>query len=224
MAYRYAARARLVQQIDNTTFEDTVTGRRVVISSDGGRLRLREHQRGPKTKKGRRRNTGAWREPKVLLVDVVNAEGKRDATFVPVMDATRKGPDAGFALLRTSLQRLEITQADQGLFIADGAPWIGKRVPLLVQALGLAAQQVHELLDFYHAVQHLGQVTALRKDWSAKARARWRSQQRRFLLQGQVEQVIAAVQALCRGRNSKAIRTQRDYFTKNQSRMAYATL
>jgi hypothetical protein len=39
-----------------------------------------------------------------------------------------------------------------------------------------------------------------------------------------VEQVIAAVQALCRGRNSKAIRTQYAYFIKNQSRMAYAKL
>jgi hypothetical protein len=103
------------------------------------------------------------------------------------MYATLKGPDAVFDLLRTSLQRLAITQADQGLFLADGAPWIWKRVPLLVQALGLAAQQVHELLDFYHAVHHLGHVTALRRDWSAKARARWRTQQRRFLLQGQVE-------------------------------------
>ena len=134
IAYRYAARARLVQQVERTTFEDTVAHRRVVISSDGGRLRLRETKRGPKTKKGRRRSTGAWREPKVLLGYVVDAEGKRDATFVPVMDATLKGPDAVFALLRTSFQRLEITQADQGLFLADGAPWIGKRVPLLVQA------------------------------------------------------------------------------------------
>ena len=110
------------------------------------------------------------------------------------------------------------------LFIADGAPWIWKRVPLLVQALGLAAQQVHELLDFYHAVHHLGQVAALRKDWSAKARTRWRTQQRRLLLRGEVEQIIAAVQGICRGRNSKAIRTQRDYFIKNKGRMAYATL
>lgn len=213
-----------MQQVEHTAFKDTVAGRRVVISSDGGRLRLRETKRGPKTKKGRRRYTGAWREPKVLLVDVVDAEGKRDATFVPVIDATLKGPDAVFALLRTSLQRLAITQADQGLCIADGAPWIWKRVPLLVHALGLAAAQVEELLDFYHAVQHLGQVAALRKDWSAKVRAQWRTQQRRFLLQGQVEQVIAAVQALCRGRNSKAIRTQLTYFIKNQSRMAYAKL
>ena len=99
---------------------------------------------------------------------VVDAEGKREASFAPFIDATLKGPDAVFALLRTYLQRLEITQADHVLFIADGAPWIWKRVPLLVQALGLAAEQVHELLDFYHAVQHLGQVAALRKDWSAK--------------------------------------------------------
>src|SRR6266699_7184047 len=46
----------------------------------------------------------------------------------------------------------------------------------------------------------------------------------RHLLRGEVEQVIAAVQGLCRGRNSKAIRTQRDYFIKNKSRMAYAKL
>ncbi len=224
IAYRYAARARLEQQIERTVFEDTVAGRRVVISSDGGRLRLRETKRGPKTKKGRRRYTGAWREPKVLIVYVVDAEGKRDASFAPVIDATLKGPDAMFALLRTYLQRLNITQADQVLFIADGAPWIWKRVPLLVHALGLAAEQVHELLDFYHAVQHLGQVAALRKDWSAQARTRWRTQQRHLLLRGEVEQVIAAVRSICRGRHSKAIRTHREYFIKNQSRMAYAKL
>ena len=224
IAYRYAARARLDHQIETTTFEDTVAGRRVVISSDGGRIRLREAKRGPKTKQGRRRSTGAWREPKVLIMYVVDAEGKREASFAPVIDATLKGPDAVFALLRTYVQRLSITQADQVLLVADGAPWIGKRVPLLVQALGLAAHQVHELLDFSHAVQHLAQVAALRNDWSAKARSRWRTQQRRLLLRGQLEQVIAALRDLCRGRNSKAMRTHRDYFIKHQSRMAYAQL
>lgn len=224
IAYRYAARARLEQQLDTAVFEDTVAGRRVVISSDGGRLRLRETKRGPKTTKGRRRYTGAWREPKVLIIYVVDAAGKREASFAPVIDATLQGPDAVFALLRTYLQRLEITQADQVLFIADGAPWLWKRVPLLVHALGLTAEQVHELLDFYHTVQRLGQVAALRKDWSAKARTRWRTQQRHLLLQGEVAQVIAAMQVICRGRKSKAIRTHLNYFIRNQSRMAYAKL
>src|SRR6266852_7787109 len=86
IAYRDAARARLDHQIETTTFEDTVAGRRVVISSDGGRIRLREAKRGPKTKQGRRRSTGAWREPKVLIMYVVDAEGKREASFAPVID------------------------------------------------------------------------------------------------------------------------------------------
>jgi len=39
-----------------------------------------------------------------------------------------------------------------------------------------------------------------------------------------VKQVIAAVQMICRGRNSKAIRTHLRYLIKHQSRMAYAKL
>lgn len=224
IAYRFGARARLSQQLDDTVFDDTVSGRRVVVSSDGGRIRLRETKRGPKTKKGRRRYRGAWRAPKVLIIYVVDAQGKREAHFAPVMDATLKGPDAVFGLLRTYLQRLHITQADRVLFIADGAPWIWKRIPALVRTLGLEAEQVYDLLDFYHAAQHLAQVAARRKDWNAKARSRWRNHQRRLLLRGQVEAVIEAVRELCRGRNSKAIRQHRDYFVKNQSRLAYAEL
>ena len=45
-----------------------------------------------------------------------------------------------------------------------------------------------------------------------------------MLLRGEVDQVIAAMQVLCRGRNSKVIRTHREYFIRNQSRMAYAKL
>jgi len=154
-----------------------VAGRRVVSSSDGGRMRLRETKGGPQPTKGRQRSTGAGRDPQGLIMYVVDAEGKREASLAPVRDATLKGPDAVFALLRTYVQRLSITQADQVLCGADGAPWIGQRGPLLVQAFGLAATHVHALLDFYHAVQHLAQVAALRTDWSAQARRRWRPHQ-----------------------------------------------
>src|SRR5437762_10126789 len=49
IAYRYAARARLEQQVNNAAFEDSVAGRRVVISSDGGRMRLRASIMAPAT-------------------------------------------------------------------------------------------------------------------------------------------------------------------------------
>jgi len=81
-------------------------------------IRLRETN-GTEDNKRTQALTGAWREPKVLIVYVVDAEGKREARFAPFIDATLKGPDAVFALLRSYLQRLEITQADQVLFIAD---------------------------------------------------------------------------------------------------------
>ena len=55
IAYRYAARARIEPQIETTEFAESVSGRRVVMRRAGGRIRLRETKRGPKTKKGRRR-------------------------------------------------------------------------------------------------------------------------------------------------------------------------
>ena len=80
------------------------------------------------------------------------------------------------------------------------------------------------MIDFYHAVEHLGKVAALRKSWSAKERRRWIRKHRCLLLKGHVEQVVAAVRTLCRGRHSKAVTTERNYFIRHQQRMAYPTL
>ncbi len=226
LTYRYAERARVVQQAGLLSLgEDArVAGRRVVVSLDGGRVRLRENKRGPKTKKRRTRYKGAWREPKLLIIYVVDAQGKLEKSFAPLIDGTFQGPDALYQLIQGYLESLGIQQADEILFVADGAHWIWNRIPDLVAALSLDSERVHELIDFYHAVEHLGTVAALGKSWSAKERKAWVRKQRRLLLKGQVEQVVKAVQTICRGRNNKAITTERDYFVRNQSRMAYPTL
>jgi hypothetical protein len=80
LSYRYAERARAEQQAGRIPLNDgdTLEGRRVVISTDGGRTRLREKKRGPKTKKDRTRFRGAWREPKLLIIYVVDAQGKQE--------------------------------------------------------------------------------------------------------------------------------------------------
>ena len=224
ITYRFAQRARTAQRMMELDFGAGVEGRRVAISADGGRIRLREKKRGKKTAKGGNRFRGAWREPKLFIIYGVDAEGKLERSFMPIIDALIRGPDAMFKLLHAYLSQLNLTQADQVLFIADGAPWIWNRVPGLIKRLGLAPDQVHELIDFYHAVEHLGKVAALRKNWSAKQRKSWVRKHRKLLLKGHVEKVISAVKSICRGRNSSAIRTQRDYFVKNSSRMAYKRL
>ena len=72
-AYRYAARARAAQQSAACGLLDRVTGKRVVVSLDGGRVRVRRKKRGPKTKKGRNRFHTDWKEPKLLS----RVEGRR---------------------------------------------------------------------------------------------------------------------------------------------------
>jgi hypothetical protein len=160
----------------------------------------------------------------LFIIYVVNAEGKLDRSFMPIIDALIRGPDAMFKLLHAYLIQLNLSEADRILFIADGAPWIWNRIPDLIKRLGLEPDQVHQLIDFYHAVEHLGKVASLRKGWSSKQRKSWVRKHRNLLLQGHVDKVISAVKAICRGRSSKAIRTQMDYFVKNSARMAYDRL
>ena len=224
LSYAYAQRARRVQQLERIAFDTTAAGRRVVISCDGGRVRLREPKRGRKSQKGRARYNGAWREPKLIIIYVVDPEGKQEKCFAPLIDGLLMQPDTIFKLLRGYLRQLQIEHADQVLFVADGATWIWPRVEQLFSALGVGPDRAYELVDFYHAVEHLGKVAGLRKSWSATQRRRWVTRHRRLLLKGEVNRVVAAVCEICRGRHSKAIRTERDYFLKNAARMAYAKL
>ena len=223
LAYRAAERARMAQRMGEYGWQeqDNLSGRRVVVSTDGGRIRLREKKRGPKTGKGRTRYHGAWREPKLCVIYVVDEEGRQSQQFAPLIDGVLNGPDALFALLTSYLQELHIEEADQLLFVSDGAIWIWNRIAALLQALGIASEKVHFLIDFFHAVEHLGRVAALRKDWTPRVRKRWFNRQRKLLHQGQVDQVIEAIRILCRGRNSRAIRTQLTYFVKHRTHMAY---
>ncbi len=224
IAYCVAERARKAWELGNYSLTETLAGRRVVISTDGGRTRIRRNKVGRKTRKGRRRYSTRWREPKLLIVYVVDGNGKHDSSMSPIIDATMTGPDAIFGMFMHYLRELEIEKAEQVLCVADGAHWIWRRFHPLVKALGLDPERVFQLIDFYHAVEHLGSVAALRKSWSNKQRKAWVLKHRQLLLNGEVDRVIAAVKELCRGRNSKAVRTQRNYFINNRARMAYAKL
>ena len=221
---RFAARAKASQRIGSYEFAETVEGRRVVISTDGGRIRIRKNKRGPKTKKGRNRYSTDWREPKLLIVYVVNEEGRMERKFCPFIDGTMKGPDAIFGLLRFYLSKLKLSKADQILFVADGARWIWNRVPQLLEALGVHLKHAYELVDFYHAVEHLGKVAACRKSWSPAERKKWVKKHKKLLRSGKIQKVTDAIKTLCKGRSSKEFRRERKYFLRNQHRMSYHTI
>lgn len=223
LTYRSTQRARMVQQSDGwiESEKGAGAGRRIIASCDGGRIRLRENKRGRKTKKGRTRYKGAWREPKLLIIYMVDAEGKKIKEYAPLIDGTLQGPDSIFRLLLHYLRQFEMQDNDQLLFIADGAKWIWNRVPALLKELGVKANQAWQLIDFFHAAQHLHAVARLRKGWHATQRQRWVTTQRNRLRKGEVKHVISDIAKWCRGRNSKAISAELNYFKKHRHRMAY---
>src|SRR3982751_4838480 len=215
IAYRFATRARAAQQAGRLNWGETVAGRRVIVSTDGGRIRIRTTKRGPKTAKGRNRYRTDWREPKLLIIYVVDEKGQMDRDFAAVIDATLGGPDAIFKLMEFYLRELAITTADRVLFVADGARWIWNRVGAMLRRLGVEPEQVNELVDFYHAVEHLGKIAAFQRRWTASERQAWIGRQRRRLLKGKYEEVQAAIDAVCGSRPGKALRREREYFKRN---------
>src|SRR3954447_4448805 len=170
IAYRFATRARAAQRAGTLNWGEAVAGRRVVVSTDGGRIRIRTAKRGPRTAKGRNRYRTDWREPKLLIIYVADDQGRMDRGFHAVIDGTLAGPDAIFKLMEYYLRELKITAADKVLFVADGARWIWNRAGAMLRRLGVKPDQVHELVDFYHAVEHLGKIAAWQRRWTAAER------------------------------------------------------
>jgi hypothetical protein len=216
VAYHFAQRARSRQEVDGMGIEGSLAGRRVVISTDGGRLRVRKNKRGKKTKKGRSRYHTDWREPKLLVIYVVDEKGRIAQEFSPVIDGTLQGPDEVFRLLEFYLRELEINRAKEVLFIADGAKWIGERVTKLWERLGLVGVvRCRELVDFYHVVEHVYALAALNTSWRAATRKQWATRQRRRLWRGELTQFLEEVERLCRGKRGKGWARERDYLLRN---------
>jgi len=220
---RFALRARNCQEQGEFPLKDLeVSGRRVVISIDGGRVRIRTNKKGPKTKKGRRRYHTDWREPKLFIIYIIDDEGKLEKKFSPVIDASLNGPESIFALLGFYLHMINIRQASHVAFIADGALWIWKRAKALLHELGLQAEQIHFVLDFYHAVEHLSHLLEL-KGFPAADKKLYLRKYRRILLNGTSETFLEFIASLTRRARSKAIIRERNYFNKNKEKMKYSS-
>jgi hypothetical protein len=229
VVYHYAQRVRLAQKTAKMFPGESLKGRVVVITTDGGRIRIRKDRKA-KTKKGRKRYSTHWREPKLLMIYTVKQHCGRtqiDKSFAPVIDGTLNGPDALFRLLRYYLEQLKITEADKVLVVADGARWIWKRAASLLRGLKVAPEKVHQAVDFYHAMEHLGKAADLAGCFNEKQKKKWLKTQSKRLLSGETEKVVAELEALAAKKPSKNLKTELGYFVRHgreEKRMEYATL
>jgi len=97
------------------------------------------------------------------------------------------------------------------VFLGDGAPWIWNLVTQYYP-------HAHQIVDWYHAEEHLEIVTAAAFSDLAQ-RTNWLEEVTQALWDGQVEDVIAACDALAQTclQASQAV----TYFTNNMERMRY---
>ena len=187
-----------------------VTGRRIVVTTDGGRVRLRECRRG-KTKKGWKKFAAKWREPRLFMIYAVDENGRLAKDFPPVIDGSLGSCDQLFAMMACCLKGLSIANADRVLFVADGAAWIWKRVPKLVKSLGLKSVRVQQLIDFWHVVEYLGKLADSKK-LNGKEKKRWMTTQKNRLLRGEIGSVVEALKTLLGNRKTKDQKRWLNYF------------
>ena len=200
-------------------------GKRVVIATDGGRLRERcPARRGRRrTKTGHRRYDAPWREPKLLTIYVIGKDGTIDNEFRPVYDGTLGDCDVIFDMLVGYLKALGAHEAGELILLGDGAKWIWERAANLVARVGIAADRVTQIIDWCHAVGTLHEIAEARVSWSPTERERWIKRAKKKLHAGRIDDLLALIDALAVGRRAKAVSEHRDYFARNASRMQYAS-
>jgi hypothetical protein len=201
-------------------------GKRVRVSLDGGRVRTRKNNRGRRTAKGRHTFTTPWREPRLLVIDILDEEGKPDRLSLPLYDATLGDADATWALLIGYLRLLGASHALIIEFIADGAPWIWDQIKELAKLAAIPPERIVEAIDFYHASEHLFKTIELCKGMP-KAKRQHLYQQLRHALRHDkdgVEQILIQMRALAVTRRGKAINKALSYFETHQQRMRYHKL
>jgi hypothetical protein len=201
----------------------SLRGRTVMVSIDGGRLRERCVKRGHRRANGHHRYAAPWREPRQLVITVLDDHGKPDRRVRPLYDATLGDADDLFMLLWAYLRALGAHEAERLVFVADGAPWIWRRVPLLALAVGLYDRLV-QVIDYSHAVGTLNTIASACAGWSETRRHAWVRRVERQLYQGDVAAVCAAIRDLAVGRRAKAVLSHLPYFEENAPRMQYPTL
>ena len=133
-------------------------GRRVVVQFDGGRIRVRENKpRSKQRRKGQRKKFDTpWREPKVLTIFEIDAQGKMTKKHrQPLIDGTLLGPDHAAELAAYHLHRLGVAEAELVVFISDGAHWIWDRLEWIERRAGLDPSRTVHVLDFCHAAHHV---------------------------------------------------------------------
>ncbi len=221
LAYRVAGEAMLNRVHSILKPGENLKGKRVLISTDGGRTRTRlNKEKGEKNK--RNPYDTPWREPKLFVIHVINEDGTMSAAELPIYDATIAHAGKCFELLTAYLKALQIQDAAEVLFIADGAHWIWDRARKMLLSLGVARDKIIEAVDYYHACEHLWLVLNKQVHLSEKERKVLYKRLKDDLWNGKIEAICRELTTL--GNERKYMTRGLAYFQNAPDRFQYHNL
>jgi hypothetical protein len=207
---------------------ERLKGQRVALAVDGGRLNIRQTRRkGRKRKSGRHGYETDWKEPKLLIIYVLDEEGRKvTRTDIPlVADGTLLGLDEFMKILEMHLRQLGLAQAESIVLLGDGAKWIWNNVPALLQQLGCRPEQITQILDNCHATQHLYKLgEAL---FGVTAGKVWAKKWAKKLKKGKAKALVSEIKHFLDNKKSKdqeTVQTEYNFFLKHleKGRLNYA--
>ncbi len=205
--------------------EESLAGKRVIISVDGGKTRTRITNKNKPvdqdSKNKRERFDTPWREPKMFVIHVLEKDGSSSKKQLPIYDGLIAKPDPLFGLLFCYLKQMQIEKAQQIIFVSDGAHWIWPRVNSLFQQLKVESGKVYQVIDYYHAVQHVYSILRVfdSKQLDFKQKQFWTKELKSDLYYGRIPDLIQKATDLANGR--KRILNEIEYFRRHSHRMNY---
>ena len=90
IAQRFSERARMEKICERYIGADSVKNRRIVVSTDGGRVRIRKNKKGPKTEKGRTRYKAEWKDTEGPD-NICNRSRRKNRQEVPAFSGRHDG-------------------------------------------------------------------------------------------------------------------------------------
>lgn len=210
-------------------------GKQVSVQIDGGRTKIRgdlrtafpiaeatdvdglpvENAPGRSKKRPKQTFDAEWREPKLVTIFIHNEKGRMVKHSQATVEGTFLGPDAVSELVAMHLHRLGAAGATSITFVADGAPWIWDRLPVIVRLAKLQSVTVHEVLDCSHAVHHISLALAA-MGMSEKDRMPLYREHRTLLRNGQWRRVVEELSELAEDDpDNEKVQTEIAYLRKH---------
>jgi hypothetical protein len=200
---------------------ETLAGKRVSISTDGGCIRSRQTKTGrPKKDQKLQGYNTDWKEPKLLVISEMDETGQKKRDTKPVYEATMNGPEDVEAMLVRLARQLHIDQATQVVCISDGAPWIWGLFERFIDQLGIG-DQTTQIVDFFHAAEHITELAEAHTGKIERARKQWAKKLTTLLRAGQFTEFEASIRDQAKAHNLPALTKQLGYFERHKGRMHY---